>query len=193
MPTNRRKVPPRRINPLSAMEWRVLMDVEEPPAEEGGESFERLLRRLDYDDEPSRWGPGPRELWAAHRDMVLPLWVREHPGTRPRLWWLCDAPELRRRLGGTGMPIYEVFGYTPCFDHGVPDHWLQQSDVDCYRNHMKPPIYITAPAYDPDDPPVFESEAAYLDRHGLLLPGERRRLRDENFEPVRVELAGWSE
>jgi hypothetical protein len=34
-----------------------------------------------------------------------------------------------------------------------------------------------------DDPPVFESQAAYLDRLGLLAPGEKRRLRNADFEP----------
>ncbi|MHB8283638.1 MAG: hypothetical protein ACYDD1_03085 [Caulobacteraceae bacterium] len=33
----------------------------------------------------------------------------------------------------------------------------------------------------PTNPPV-ESEAAYLDRHGLLLPGERRQLKPADFE-----------
>jgi hypothetical protein len=31
-----------------------------------------------------------------------------------------------------------------------------------------------------------ESEATYLERHGLLLPGERRRLTAEDFEPELV-------
>jgi hypothetical protein len=32
--------------------------------------------------------------------------------------------------------------------------------------------------------PKNESEAVYLDRHGLLLPAERRRLTEAHFEPV---------
>lgn len=36
-------------------------------------------------------------LWNAHRAVVLAWWVREHPLTRPRLWWKFEAPgELRR-------------------------------------------------------------------------------------------------
>jgi hypothetical protein len=41
---------------------------------------------------------------------------------------------------------------------------------------------------DPNDPPILESEASYLERHGLLLPGERQRLRKTDFEPVAVTL-----
>jgi hypothetical protein len=127
------------------------------------------------------------ELWAAHRDRVLALWVREHPGTRPSLWWRWDVPRMRPetwplgantvwmreselpeprlRLAGTGTPSYEVLAVVPLLDRGVPQSWLD---------------------YDADDPPVYESEATYLERHGLLLLRERRRLRDEDFEPERV-------
>ena len=40
---------------------------------------------------------------------------------------------------------------------------------------------------DPEDPPVFESEATYLDRHGLLTAAERRRLRVADYEPVVID------
>jgi hypothetical protein len=30
--------------------------------------------------------------------------------------------------------------------------------------------------FNPSDPPVYEAQASYLDRHGLFLRGERRRL-----------------
>jgi hypothetical protein len=33
------------------------------------------------------------------------------------------------------------------------------------------------------NPPLFESEAAYLKRLGLLLPGEARRLGKMDYEP----------
>jgi hypothetical protein len=35
-------------------------------------------------------------LWNAHRAVVLAWWVREHPGTRPSLWWRFEAPAPRR-------------------------------------------------------------------------------------------------
>lgn len=35
---------------------------------------------------------------------------------------------------------------------------------------------------------TFESQATYLRRHGLLLPGEARRLRPRDFEPERIKL-----
>jgi hypothetical protein len=37
-------------------------------------------------------------------------------------------------------------------------------------------------AIDADDPPMFESQAAYLKRHGLLLAGEERRLKKADWK-----------
>jgi hypothetical protein len=47
---------------------------------------------------------------------------------------------------------------------------------------------LSAPAFDPADPPLFEAEASYLERHGLFLPGERRRLRKADWAPEAAEL-----
>ena len=37
---------------------------------------------------------------------------------------------------------------------------------------------------DPSDPPLFESQAAYLDRYKLLTDDERESLPADVFEPV---------
>ena len=36
---------------------------------------------------------------------------------------------------------------------------------------------------NPANPPCYESQAAYLRRHGLLEPGEARRLKAKDYEP----------
>ncbi|WP_146688505.1 hypothetical protein [Bradyrhizobium canariense] len=38
-------------------------------------------------------------------------------------------------------------------------------------------------AIDPNDSPTFESQAAFLKRHGLFLAGEERRLKSADWEP----------
>src|SRR5437763_108874 len=83
------------------------------------------------------------------------------PRARPEAWWRFDAPEPRRRLGGTGAPWGEQQ-----MARGVPSVWVTASNRGQWGN---PP----GPAIEPDDPPLFESESAYLDRLGLLQPGER--------------------
>jgi hypothetical protein len=42
-------------------------------------------------------------------------------------------------------------------------------------------------AIDPDDPPLFESQAAYLKRLGLFLAGEARCLSKEDYEPEAID------
>ncbi|MGE4194623.1 MAG: hypothetical protein AB7E51_14640 [Pseudodesulfovibrio sp.] len=100
------------------------------------------------------------EAWRHFGSHLLAEWIREHPGTRPYGWWRFEAPEPRRRLGGEGDPAY--MGVT----FGVPDGWCEGD-------------------FDPSDPPVYESQAAYLDRHGLLTEAERRALEKCSgaFEP----------
>jgi hypothetical protein len=68
----------------------------------------------------------------------------------------------------------------PQFRFGVPLLRVTESDVAPYGETFK------GIAIDPDDPPTFESEAGYLQRHGLLLPGEKHLLKRSDFEPERV-------
>src|SRR5579871_2917646 len=120
-------------------------------------------------------------LWELHGESIVERHVAESPGTRPERWWEFDAPrsprgtcpgcyydgklcEPRERIGGVGTPDHEVLAVVPSFSFGVPSFWLGQK--------LKP----KGVALDPDDPPLFESQASYLDRHGLFLPGERKRL-----------------
>jgi len=102
-------------------------------------------------------------------------------------------PEPRQRIGGTGTPNYEVLNYVPYFDKGIPENWVSEFDEEYYNGRRKDihgnPIGTArrdgtkrkegdfeGKAIDPDDPPVFESETAYLDRHGLLTPAEKKYL-----------------
>lgn len=103
----------------------------------------------------------PREAWAQWREQAVAEHVAHHPGCRPALWWRHEAPELRRQVGGRpNRP-------------GV----------------LRLPYGLLAPyPPDPSDPPRFESQAAYLRRIGLLLPGEARRLKPADYEPETIML-----
>jgi hypothetical protein len=148
--------------------------------------------------------PNGEDLWRQYGAAILAEHVAKYPGTRPARWWDFDAPrsamhpkqcELRRRLGGVGTPQHECLAtyLEPSF--GVPRSWVSQWQADYYNGRARhiqgQPI---APEYreghfphlapDPADPPMFESEASYLECHGLLLKGERTRLTAEDFTPV---------
>jgi hypothetical protein len=135
-------------------------------------------------------------LWRQHRDALMAEWLREHPGRRPAIWWDSDAPRAppgrypgcrhdgqlplaRERLGGVGTPAHEVLAVAPWFAYGIPVVWLTAGDLRIWPR-------LGAPAFDPADPPVYEAQAAYLERHGLLLPGERARLTAADLEPEAV-------
>jgi hypothetical protein len=38
------------------------------------------------------------ELWKIHRDEALALFIVEHPGQRPDIWWRLESPELRPEI-----------------------------------------------------------------------------------------------
>lgn len=119
-----------------------------------------------------------REVWNELRDELVAAHIEQHPGTRPRRWWEFDAREPRQRVGGTGDPISEVLAYATSWDgSGIPARWFTEEYAECYdhplenHEHDRPAITL-----DPNDPPVFESQAAYLDRLGLLSNAERSQL-----------------
>ena len=154
-------------------------------------------------------------LWNAVKDEILPTWIEKHPCTRLWIWWEFDAPrwerkfdayfdetkpEPRQRIGGTGTPDYEVLNYVPYFDKGIPKGWVTKFDEEYYNGRRKDihgnPIgteykegHFKGKAIDPNDPPVFESEAIYLDRHSLLTPKEKAYLKrhPDLMKPERVE------
>jgi hypothetical protein len=155
---------------------------------------------------------GPAELaafWKDHGERVVAQHVNDFPGTRPIRWWEYDAPrsplgtypscfcdgklpEPRKRLGGIGTPNYQALAISPSFTRGIPDSWVTPADVAYYTGasrdthgkltNQNPSSSFDGVAIDTDDPPRFESEAAYLERHGLLFPDERQRISDTNFE-----------
>lgn len=132
-------------------------------------------------DEPQRG-----QDWQSVMEDILAGWIRDHPGTRPFAWWRYDAPGPRLRVGGRGDLV-------PAYDHptnlrfGIPrrssfvDVGLLQSwrTIGCTSG-------LARQAIDPGNPPRFESQASYLRRHKLFLPGEEKRIPADAFVPEAV-------
>jgi len=55
----------------------------------------------------------------------------------------------------------------PMFERGIPSSWAE---------------------IDPGNPPTFESEAVYLEKHGLLSPVEKRHL-EKHPEKIKMEAS----
>lgn len=169
------------------------------PCPEGGDPFHQFL-----------FGGEERELWQQGGSDVVAEWITERPGTRPRAWWRFEAPrwaddpydrftfrgtlpEPRRRLGGKGTPVFDCLNYAPGFEFGIPSQFITASDLECFgglenRTHHGVPVE----AYDPKDPPAFESQAKYLWDRDLLEP-EERKLVERLGLLVEVELAEQDE
>jgi hypothetical protein len=141
-------------------------------------------------------------MWARHGDALLETFIENTPGCRPFGWWQCDAVEPRRRLSGTGTPIWEALrGYAKEYWFGLPSRFVTRWDCAYYsgqaRNVRGELIgqefagrSFAGQAIDPDDPPTYESEATYLERLGLLRAGERARLTPQDFEPEVIPAEG---
>ncbi|WP_028321264.1 hypothetical protein [Desulfatiglans anilini] len=148
-----------------------------------GNEWERMFASQLRDGMKGPRGEDPRELWREHGAPFLKQFIEEHPGRRPQAWWLYDAPEPgRRRLGGVGTPCSEVLAYAPYFKYGLPNEgYISEFDLEMYGDDFEGrPI-------DPSDPPKYESQASYLDRLNLFVPGERERIPPADFEPERIE------
>jgi hypothetical protein len=117
-------------------------------------------------------------LWREFADDIVDKHVAASPGTRPHRWWGFSAPERRRRLGGIGTPRHQDTPVFLCHELGVPLDWIWDDSEEWYR--------LNGTLLDLADPPIYESQAAYLERLELLLPGERKRLKPKDFKPQSV-------
>ncbi len=120
--------------------------------------------------------------WKAIRGDLLRDFVAASPGRRPFFWWKVDAPGPRLRVGGTGdvIPAYAI---PENLRFGI---FRKMSFVDDRLLAAVAPVGAGLTPFDPADPPRYESQAAYLRRHKLFLPGEEKRLTPADFEPEMV-------
>ena len=103
-------------------------------------------------------------LWEQQREQLLANWIRHSPGCRPWPWWAFDAPELRRQTGGEGGPDWAVENKVAAVAWGIPVRWQGGE-------------------------PIFETQAAFIERHHLLLDGERSPIREPH--PVPAGAMHW--
>ena len=158
---------------------------------------------------------GAAAAWARVRDAIVMAWVETRPGTRPFFWWHAEAPTTpvhapgrpahgdlvaqRLRISGTGTPAHEVLNVAPSFQFGLPEAWVSVFD-EAFYNGKAADIFGQRIGLDyregdfrgvaprGDDPPTFESQATFLDRHSLFLAGERDRLPAEAFAPEAIVI-----
>jgi hypothetical protein len=139
-----------------------------------------------------------RAAWAQYGPAILAAWIEDRPG-RPSCWWKFDAPEMRARVGGRGTPFWSSSHWL-----GLPRNWFTDFEIAYYTGtardiHGAPCVGTEhfigreppGEHFDRNDPPTFESQAAYLKRHALLGEAEAARLTAADFQPVVLPTAFW--
>lgn len=173
--------------------------------ENSGSAWDVLLLRGDDDALRDAWNvvrDDVIEWWQRERpgrrppvwwQLDAPAWSEPIPARWAGWFFVPSLREPRRRLGGIGTPAHEALNVTPSWHCGIPTSWVSPFDEAYYNGrardiHGKPigERYrdgdFTGLAPRTDDPPRFESQATYLDRHGLLTNAERRRLSPDDLE-----------
>jgi hypothetical protein len=111
--------------------------------------------------------PTCETLWRRHKAAILAEHIKASPCTRPPGWWLYDSPEEDRLIvGGSGSG---ECGPTP-------PGWRVWENIQHFER------------IDPANPPIVESEAAFLNRHGFLTDAEISYLNDhpELLRPIAI-------
>lgn len=145
MPTNRRRLPRSAAQP-EVPDWhrQLLIDGNWKAAADAG-GLDAFLTRLE--DHRRAWARIGAELVAEYR--------KKNSGCRPWAWWIFDAPEPRRMIGGSGKPRVFEKDFLGAVTFGIPRCILGEK---------------------PKKPARFESQAEFLQRHGLLTAAEKRAI-----------------
>ncbi len=195
---------------VSETAWAMLTDGA-PPDLDASDGWERFalsggpLQELwsqHGEDILARWAvvhPGTRPScwwrWEAPRAALGERWGRYEVRDADR------HPDPRQRLGGAGTPEHEVLNTVPDLPFGIPARWISKFAAEYYNGRaLDVHGRLIASKYadgdfaglapDPSDPPMFESEAAYLRRHGLFRSGEAARLKAADYAPVPLLVDG---
>jgi hypothetical protein len=182
----RAEPPGREKKPTQATTLQLAILCDEPPPP-GSDPFERFS-----------WGMAGtltlRQAWRQNAEWIVGRWAEAHPGSRPKHWWRWDAPEPRKRLGGVGTPAHQVLAYELVYDRGIPGYWVEPWMHRYFNGQFRTvkgklvksrfhPGDFPHPPVSPTDPPRYESEAAFLDRHKLLTAAERAVLDRDGWPP----------
>ena len=131
-----------------------------------------------------------RSAWEELGAELLDGWIAENPFSRPYAWWRYAAPERRRRIGSIRLKSgrqrggddddceFIDDGKAHPFDSDERNtkiaEWRREypeiADREAHRLNFGIPNSMMVPD---DFDAVYESEHDYLERLGLLTPGEK--------------------
>ena len=138
-----------------------------------GDDYKLQMFNFEFDEKERR------KFWNSHKNEILKDFIATSPGKRPAAWWDFEAPEIRQRIGGIGDCENDVFNIVPVVTLGIPEDWIGLAWLE---------VYPDLTAIDPENPPVFESQATYLKRHKILTKAEKNSLKLMDFETERIKI-----
>ncbi|MCB2184017.1 MAG: hypothetical protein KQH63_18480 [Desulfobulbaceae bacterium] len=101
-------------------------------------------------------------------------WIKHFPGSRPWAWWQYDSPGLRKQVGGQRLKNMKK------------EYWQISSkgNTDGFETKIQSSFGIPEILdLDKGKNLIFESQAAFLARYGLLSKSEQKRLKPADFRP----------
>jgi hypothetical protein len=190
----KRRTPKARKHDLPVWQQEFLLTGQEPIEDEDLNPFEIIEWKCH-----SCQRPDPVQIaWSQYGEGLLQEFIEAYPGHRPYAWFAFESPEPRRRVAGVGDPKHEHLNYGPVFRFGIPVLWVSQREVDFYNGRARDVNgariekwgggyyeegHFKGAAIAINNPPQFESQAAFLDRLGLLSERERKALHADAFQP----------
>lgn len=120
-------------------------------------------------DESAEADAAMRAAWDSVRSELLDGWITDNPGTRPFAWWRYDAPEPRQRIDGKPHPFGDPSRLAVVANLRATndaDDWLCRAA--CRLSFGTPTLAGLGEGFA-----SYETQAAYLERLGLLTDGER--------------------
>lgn len=142
-----------------------------------------------------------RTLWGRHRARLLRWWFdgvphgtfqlvhisfkllrAQPPGTRPWAWWEFDAPNDGRRL----LVVADMVPREGTPFHDSVERRATAEDLARISRDGKGGFGLPA-GESGEWPHTFETEAEYLNRHGLLTAEERRAIKREDAEELAAQ------
>ena len=123
--------------------------------------------------------PAARAAWEIHGQQLLADFIAKHPGRRPWAWWRFATAAPRMRVGGSGVPCNEVLsGWKQDYRFGIPQYWVVADYLELF-----PKLLTRSMLIDHHNPPLYEAQAEFLRRHGLIGKREWDSLDAKDFEP----------
>jgi len=132
-------------------------------------------------------------VWIENKDQILPDWIKKHPGTRPCGWWDYEAPRQPKKNNGEDYDGYlpedrKILEAPKCMVRGPYTRSLEEAE-SFFFGVADTDDYLYDLQESGEDPViVVESQAAYLERFGLLTAAEKKKLSSKDFEPETIKI-----